>query len=270
MALLLTAPTLLASRPTPATSEPDPNRTAPSLTVGPAATLASLTAPSPFHPITQLHLRISTVRLSRLLSRGVLPMPTLSELGWTDPRGLPQTVTDPLGRTTTFEHDPAGAESRRVLPDGTAILTRYWPSGDPGTVTEQPGHPGQGPAQYVQRREHDLAGRPVRSIAPDGGVTTFTYDPLGRLASRIDPDQHLHTWDTSPLGTTVVESLAGKTATTRVTDADGLLLSLTESGGASFTATYDPAGRLQQRTLPGGVTHTLHWTPAGHLSGIDL
>ncbi|MEW5885007.1 MAG: RHS repeat protein, partial [Armatimonadota bacterium] len=44
-------------------------------------------------------------------------------------------ITDPLGRTTSFERDLAGRVTRQVLPDGREILTSYDANGNVTGVT---------------------------------------------------------------------------------------------------------------------------------------
>jgi RHS repeat-associated protein len=168
-AVLLTAPTVLASRTGPATPEAHHSQPAPPLAAAPATTLATLTAPSPFHPITALDIRISTVRLGHQLPRGVLPIPTLPELGW---GGLqPRPAKERSTRQTSAGDDLLATLDRR---GGRLLDHTFTP--DPGT--------------------HRLL---------DGAGLGFTYDPFGnRAAARPLPagtsTETLHDWDNRLLG----------------------------------------------------------------------
>src|SRR5207247_397963 len=81
-----------------------------------------------------------------------------------------------------------------------------------------------------------------------GNTTRFTYDTLGRQVTK-----------TLPLGD--VE--------TRVYDAGGNLIRLTDFNGQTTTFTTDVMNRLVRRTLPEGEHHDFTYTPTGKVATIN-
>ena len=110
------------------------------------------------------------------------------------------TETDPNGIATTYTYDPAGnplSVSRPLTDQGGVIATAtttlgYGDSAHPGDVTEVTDPIGQ-----TTSLVYDTAGNPVQSVAPataaapDGAVTTMTYNEIGWLESIVSPRGNL-------------------------------------------------------------------------------
>ena len=150
-----------------------------------------------------------------------------------------QTV-DSLGKTTTFEYDPAA---------GNLLKTTRWLGSTP-VVTEMTYDPSglllsvKDPFGNITRYEYDPHGRRTAAIDPLGNKTTFTYDTIGRLLTTTDP-----------LGRTI----------TNTYDINGNLLTVKNSLGHTITYTYDADGRVLTTKDPNGQITTNGYDPMGHL-----
>jgi RHS repeat-associated protein len=109
-------------------------------------------------------------------------------------------VTDPLGRTMSFEYDPDGRPTKRTLVDGRQVSISYDADGNVTTITP-PGRPahtfaydavdqGTGytpppvPNGGAATQLHFNRDRqPTLAIRPDGAQVAYGYDTAGRLNS---------------------------------------------------------------------------------------
>ena len=184
-----------------------------------------------------------------------------------DADGRVASVTDPVGRTTTFAYGPADRLASVTRPGGgvtgyVPLVTRGYPAAGTGTPAS--------PALPV-----DAASATSTVTDPTGGVTTRTYrsgevasvtDPLGavttiawafdpmagttRTVTRPDPDGAGPL--TAPVTTVAYSSQMDVTSVTdplnRVTtyarDAAGRVLSVTDPLGNTTSTTYDAAGNV--------------------------
>ncbi|MEU7900306.1 LamG-like jellyroll fold domain-containing protein [Nonomuraea sp. NPDC049152] len=171
----------------------------------------------------------------------------------------PATPDFPQGRAATFTYTdgsepaigggtmPAGLVKTKTLPNAATGSYAYTKAGDLAEQTD--------PEGLITRFEHDALGRiatrtEVSDSQPNGVKTTFTYDGLGRITTETAPG--------------VRNEISGvtHTAQTRYTyDADGHPLTVTladlTGGDADRVATsiYDDFGRVATVTDPeGGVT----------------
>ncbi|MEU8087407.1 HNH/endonuclease VII fold putative polymorphic toxin, partial [Micromonospora sp. NPDC049101] len=193
---------------------------------------------------------------------------------WTyDPEGNLVTHTDQTGATTEFEIGPFDLPVARTGPDGARLTFAYDtelrltavtnPQGlvwrydyDPGgrlvaetdfngrtqTYTHDPA--GQlvartnGAGQTIEL-VRDLLGNVVQKRTAEG-VTTFGYDPVGRLLHATAPEIDLR-FERDPLGRVLAEIRDGQTV----------------------TSSYDALGRRTYRRTPGGVDSAWEYDP-GH------
>jgi RHS repeat-associated protein len=182
---------------------------------------------------------------------------------WTWGNGYLATLTDPDGRTTTYQRDPQGYATLTYLPGGATLGYLYEPSYQP---------PGNG-------YHHGL----LAQTDEDGHTTTYQYDPLGlgHLTTQInakgetstfayDGATGLRTRETDPLGhattstydvqrrlSVVQDALTNKT--TYVYDPVGNLTTTTDARGGVSTTSYDVMGRLtQQQDQLGDTTGTTY------------
>ncbi len=189
-------------------------------------------------------------------------------------------VTNPQGLTWDYTYDPAGrliAETdfddrtqRYELDAAGQLIGRTTPLGDRIT------------------HERDVLGRTVRKDAA-GAVTTYAYDPAGRLLQAVGPDAELR-YQRDKLGRVKTELVNGR-ALTHTYDALGRRTRRTTPTGAVSTSTYDAAGNrtsltasghtldfthdaagreTERRIGPEGLTLSQVWDPAGRLRAQSL
>ncbi|WP_234425492.1 LamG-like jellyroll fold domain-containing protein [Streptomyces kebangsaanensis] len=149
--------------------------------------------------------------------------------------GLPQSVTDPLGRTTRYGYDQFGQLTSRTDPVANpADALRAQP--DHGLIA--------GPAMNaegggVTRYTWTPTGLQLSATDPTGSRTEATYDELGRQLTATTIERHpnrlnlvsRYTWD----------------------DAGNQTVSRTP-GGITTIGTYNPAGEAKSVTDPAGTT----------------
>ena len=77
-------------------------------------------------------------------------------------------MTDPLGATTNYVYDGLGQETQAIAPQVAVFntATRTTSNVSPTTVTT-----------------YDAAGEVTAVTDPNGNVTTYTYNGVGRLVS---------------------------------------------------------------------------------------
>ena len=148
-------------------------------------------------------------------------------------QGFLESMTDPLGRTVQYTHDPVGRITRKLLPDGRQIAYGYDAAGDLTSVTP-PGR-SQYTLAYDDRGQLTSVTPPA---VPGGGPTTYTRDADGFL-----------TGVSRPGGQTIAMAY----------DTGGRLASRTLFTGAATnsvsTFSYDPAtGNLSAISGPAGIT----------------
>ena len=183
----------------------------------------------------------------------------------TNPQGLTWTYTyDRADRLTsekdfderqhTYEHDAAGQLTARTTPLGQTV-----------------------------HLDRDLLGRLVRKDAA-GAVTSFAYDPAGRLMSAASPDAEIvfqrdrlgriktemtssgvltHSYDA--LGRRTRRVTPTGAVSTFAYDAVGNRTTLTASGH-QLDFTHDAVGRETRRRMGEGLSLTQLWDPAGRLT----
>ena len=188
---------------------------------------------------------------------------------------LLQSVTDVLGRITSFDYDAKGNLNRVTRLDGTpnAVTTTfaYEPSFNQlKTVTDALGH--------TTTFSYDAVGELASITDPLNHQTSAAFNGLGQMLSVTDALNNTVHFDyfggdlvrvTDPLGnaTTLTYDLAGRP--TSSTDAQGnvtrsqysnlnLVTQVTDPQGNNTTFSYDPNGNLLG--LTDGLNHTTSWT----------
>lgn len=207
---------------------------------------------------------------------------SVESLGAYDATGLPASLTNRRGQTSTFTYTPSGQIARRTLAEGDVADFTYDARGNLIRVTEQPvtgpekittydytpatdgdrlrkvSYPNGGWVEYF----YDEQGRRSRLTDSAGGDTRYEYDVAGRLWKLRDQDN-----------VQIVEYLYDAAArlrrinkrngnyTTYEYDAAGQILMLVNHapGGtpnSSFVYSYDSNGRrTRMETLDGAWTY---------------
>src|SRR5580658_7027542 len=135
------------------------------------------------------------------------------------PFGSLASVTDAAGNVVAYSYDPLGRRNGVVDPDAGPRFASYFSTGEIATTSE----PGSTPGTTL--------------------TSTYLYDQLGRLTSRVEPDL-TSTWFYDLNG--ALGKLA--TATTAASDTAGY------PGGCTYGYIYDSLMRLNKTTLVIGNT----------------
>ncbi len=153
---------------------------------------------------------------------------------WNDANQL-TSETDRNGKTTRYDHDPAGNIRKITYPDGTTEQMTY------------------------------NADRKVTGFVDRNGVsTTYTYDSIGNVLTATDGRGNTTTYGyTDGYLTSVTDALGNETTFTN--DEVGNRLSMTDAKGNTTTYTYDGQGRLVSQTAPDGSVTEYEYTTAGKL-----
>ncbi|WP_431983342.1 putative T7SS-secreted protein [Streptomyces qinglanensis] len=189
-------------------------------------------------------------------------------------------VTNPQGLTWDYTYDPAG---RLVAETDFDDRTQRYELDAAGELTRR-----TTPLGEEITYERDALGRTLRKDAA-GAVTTYTYDPAGRLLGAVGPDAELR-YQRDKLGRVKTELVDGR-ALTHTYDALGRRTRRTTPTGAVSTSTYDAAGNRTSLTASGrtldfthdaagreterrigteGLTLSHVWDPAGRLEALSL
>ena len=177
-----------------------------------------------------------------------------------DPRGnvtggTPATYTtsytsDPAGQLTTVTAPVVNAETSGGAPAAVHPISQYGYNtfGDKTSASDPDGNI----TSYTYNADSQLLGVSQPVYTPPGGtaitpLTTFTYTPLGVLASTTDPLTHTTSYTNDQLGnrvTTTQPAVGGTNPVWHYTyDTDGEQLSATDPTGAQTQATYDELGQ---------------------------
>ncbi|MFE7166304.1 polymorphic toxin type 28 domain-containing protein [Streptomyces sp. NPDC057616] len=185
-------------------------------------------------------------------------------------------VTNPAGLTWHYEFDAGGRLISETDFDGRTLAYSHDAAGRLVSRTNALGQ--------TTRFEHDALGRVLRKDSA-GRLTTYSYEPDGRLSSAVGPDVTLlREFDRG--GNLTLETVNGRTSTFTY-DALGRKTSRTTPSGAVSTYAYDAAdnlvhlvsagrtiafehdgsGRELVRRIGGAITVTSVFDEVGRLTG---
>ena len=219
------------------------------------------------------------------------PTGASSSATYTNPaqKYLPDTSTDTQGNKTAYSYDGPGNLTRTQDTTGGAtggVSTSRGVYGNTGVAAcgGRTGQTGQVCTETdgngnTTRNTYDGAGNltavtPPANTGTQLATTTFTYDALGRVASKTDgKGTTRYSYDgagritqvrLSGVTTCTPTDITAGNCLTYTYDRDGNTLTRTDSSGTS-TYTYDQAGREKTRTLPGQAQQSLSYDAAGNL-----
>ncbi|MCB1132942.1 MAG: RHS repeat protein, partial [Verrucomicrobiae bacterium] len=207
---------------------------------------------------------------------------SVESLAGYDAAGLPASLTNRRGQTSTFTYTPQGQIARRTLAEGDIADFEYDARGNLIRVTEQPpsgpqkvttydytpatdgdrlrkvSYPNGGWVEYF----YDANGRRSRMVDSAGGDTRYEYDDAGRLWKLHDSaDAAIVEYLYDEVGRLRRINKGNGTYTTYQHDAAGQILLLINhapdgSEDSSFGYTYDERGRrIRMETLDGTWTY---------------
>jgi RHS repeat-associated protein len=193
---------------------------------------------------------------------------------WTygyDAVGRKISETDPLGRVSTTTYDALGRATNQTRPDGsTATLFDPILQERKVTTTDQAGRSNTTELDALGRvvktidargfatlSTYDAVGNRISQTAPDGGITTWTYDNENRVTSMVDPRGN-----TPP-------ALPAAFTTTYAYDIEGHQVSSTDPLGRVTQTVFDTAGRADTTTDPGGKVTNLAYDAVGRVRQVN-
>jgi RHS repeat-associated protein len=162
-----------------------------------------------------------------------------------DATGSVATVTDSLGRTTGFEHDPAARLMRHTFADGRSVQFGYDANGNLTTIVP-PGRPAHTFSYTPVDRESGYLPPDVGSGAKD---TAYAYDLDRRLTEVRRPDGSTIGVAYNGGGRLATVSIAEGAFTHEYQPGTGKLVGITSPGGSGLNFSYSGA-------LPVGVSWT--------------
>jgi RHS repeat-associated protein len=178
----------------------------------------------------------------------------------------------PATSTLSYCYDPNGDQTSQVYPDGNTSGVAPCETSSPWSVSST-SDPTQ--AAYQTTYSHDSLGElvstttPATTAAPDGAMTTTTYDPDGNQLTSTDPDGVTTTWTYSPVGSPTTVSYSGSSThpVSYTYDADGQLTGMTDGTGTS-SYSYDSFGELISAEDGAGQTVGYAYDPDRDVTGI--
>ena len=171
--------------------------------------------------------------------------------------GLPMTIVDPNGVTTTLIYDGRQRLASKQISGSTGKYTTGWafdPDGNLITATLPDGS--------FLKNEYDTAHRLTKTTDALGSYITYTLDALGdRTQTNIYKNDGTLTWSRSvifdALGRELVNTTGAGQTTTKTYDANGNTLSVEDGLNHTTSTVYDALDRASKVTDANGGTTTL-------------
>jgi len=162
-----------------------------------------------------------------------------------DVAGRRTSVTDALGRTTTYEYNARNQVTTTTFPNGTQTHNEY----DPAT------------------------GRLAASIDALGNTTSYTYTAMGDMASLTDANGNTYAFEYDAMRRKTAMFYPDDTAEQWTYDVGGRLATYTTRAGQTKTITYNLDGKPVLETwLPFGCAPDITYTyddVTGYLLNVD-
>jgi RHS repeat-associated protein len=223
-----------------------------------------------------------TAVVQTLNQAGTNPINLITEYGYNE-AGRLIWQEDAKNRRTEFEYDKNGRRVAVELPL-TRSITTYDEVGNVKTVTDFNGSTityGYNAENRLTSKQFSVSGESpvtftytsggqIKTVVGGRGTTTFNYDELGRLVSRIDPDGSYlasgatieYEYDAAG-NRTSVRTPAGLTKYEY--DEQNRLEKVTDPDLAVTSYFYDAAGNLERTELPNGVVETRNYDELNRL-----
>jgi RHS repeat-associated protein len=166
---------------------------------------------------------------------------------FTDSLGRVAAITDPLGNVTQVSYDPLDRVLSSTDPLGGEAQMSYDPNGNMLTAAD-PRKIGNDVWTY------DARNRPHTYTDPDGNITTYNWDGMGNLTSKLDAKQQLTTYTYDALDRLTLVTYADGASVSITWDAGNRAQTITDSANGTVQRTFDLLDRLTLETGPQGQT----------------
>ncbi len=189
------------------------------------------------------------------------------------PNGECTSITDDLGRATTFAYDTAGRLSTISSSGGKTVFACFKDAAGNITQTTQTDQPDLGgpPQVFVWTNVYDALNRPVSTSDNVGNTNQFAYDSCGNCTSTTDPNGNETVYGYDGLSRTLSSTTYQGGTTTIVSssqfayDDNDNCVSSTDANANVTLHAYDSLDRLTQTTQADGTHHSLLWSPRSNL-----
>ncbi|MBS1721200.1 MAG: RHS repeat protein [Armatimonadetes bacterium] len=172
-----------------------------------------------------------------------------------DALGQVTSVTDALGRTSSFTYNGFGNVVSSTNPAGQTTTATYDTMGRPLTTSDALGR--------TTTVSYDAWGRPVSTAMPGGITSSLSLDLDGRTLSGTDPLGRVGTVSYDAGGRVVSSTNAKGESSSLTYDSSGRVVASTNARGFSTTYTYTSRGQLATMTLPDGAVESYAYNAAG-------
>ena len=183
-----------------------------------------------------------------------------------DGAGNVRSVTDPLNHTTTATYNTQGQLLTTTDPAKTATATVTYDRGEPDSTTDALGR--------TTRYFRDAVGRVVIVTAPDGSSTQTVFSSTNLVLKTIDAHGNATVYTYDPNGNlkSVTDARQEKSGTPQSTsyvyDPADRISTRTDPLGNTDSYTYDAAGRMATHTDRNGKVTAYGYDTAGRLSTV--
>ncbi|WP_206175545.1 RHS repeat-associated core domain-containing protein [Variovorax sp. RKNM96] len=182
-------------------------------------------------------------RLPLSVTRGAgTPEAKTVSIQWHPTLTLPALVTE-QGRTTAYSYDAVGNPLTMTITDTVSNKAHSW--------------------QWT----YNAQGLVQTHTEPNGGVTSYIYDPSGNLTKATNARGHEVTYGYDNADRVSSMTAANGLVTTYTYDARDRLLTQTVGGQQTTTLTYKAMGALDTVTLPNGLAVSYAYDGAHRLVG---
>jgi RHS repeat-associated protein len=173
-----------------------------------------------------------------------------------DPVGRVTSVSDALGNSTLTMYDGDGQVTSVTDPRGNKTIRSYDAAGRLGTVTT--------PSASLT---YAYDGRGNRASIQESRLTTFTYDATNRLLTETNPLNQTWTYTYNPDGTRATKLDPNNNLTKYAYDEDKRLTNVTFADTTQLTFGYDSRGHRNSEVSP-DLNRTMTYDPLGRLQTV--
>lgn len=180
--------------------------------------------------------------------------------------------TNPLGETTKYKYNKFGLRNLTIFPDKSRVKREYddkanlvkkidecgrikqWKRDKSGKLIEYK------KGGLLTKYEHDLSGRPVKTILPDGTIHLFKWDKQSRLITHTSPSgvkmEYTYLGTLDHISTIIIIASDKKTKYIRkyAYDIKGRLTKVEYPDKSYKAFAYDCCNMLTQRSRAGAIT----------------